>query len=49
MKLISDEKSNSDEKLSEYAVSIIGSDIVSLGSKIKDLGLVEDICNRKCS
>ena len=49
VKLISDETTNSDEKLSEHAVSVIGSDAVSLGSKVKDFGEVDDIGYRKCS
>jgi hypothetical protein len=49
VKLISDETTNSDEKLSEHAVSVIGSHAVSLGSKVKDFGEVDDIGYRKCS
>jgi hypothetical protein len=49
VKLISDETTNSDEKLSEHAVSVIGSHAVSLGSKVKDFGEVDDIGYHKCS
>ena len=45
VKLISDVTTNRDEKLSEYAVSIIGSGAVFLGSEAKDLGLIDEVGN----
>ena len=45
LKLISDVTTNRDEKLSEHAISIIGSGAVFLGSEAKDLGLIDEVGN----